>query len=378
MAQFPWLRSSLNRLTFLSRPVPLASTLGVLLLSIFLWEYSRNPEWFGSFAQDNGASPEGTLDRSTLTPAEQAAVADIDNLSVLMNELGVESGGVPTLQSIAIGQDEDENAIASDLLSLSQPGTTSTANPSTSIFNQYLEQYQFGRQRPTNLSPAASSNSFTNSTAATGQSGSLSPTTVRVNPLTLVLQGQNALAPGMQPSNQTVLEAALQSQNAPVATSATDATDNATGTETAIESSLPTGEFGSQAVTIPGVAFPVLPTLPQMSPPPGTTGYTAPASLDLMPPLPGSNSAGAGLPPVAPLSTVGGGTGLPAGTAVPNLNTPQVDVSNGYTPYTPVVPSATPITPGVNPSPFAVQRPPGSYIGGGYINTFSNPSGPPN
>ena len=179
MAQFPWLRSSLNRLTFLSRPVPLASTLGVLLLSIFLWEYSRNPEWFGSFAQDNGASPEGTLDRSTLTPAEQAAVADIDNLSVLMNELGVESGGVPTLQSIAIGQDEDENAIASDLLSLSQPGTTSTANPSTSIFNQYLEQYQFGRQRPTNLSPAASSNSFTNSTAATGQSGSLSPTTVR-------------------------------------------------------------------------------------------------------------------------------------------------------------------------------------------------------
>lgn len=336
MAQFPWLRSSLNRLTFLSRPVPLASTLGVLLLSIFLWEYSRNPEWFGSFAQDNGASPEGTLDRSTLTPAEQAAVADIDNLSVLMNELGVESGGVPTLQSIAIGQDEDENAIASDLLSLSQPGTTSTANPSTSIFNQYLEQYQFGRQRPTNLSPAASSNSFTNSTAATGQSGSLSPTTVRVNPLTLVLQGQNALAPGMQPSNQTVLEAALQSQNASAATSATDATDNATGTETAIESSLPTGEFGSQAVTIPGVAFPVLPTLPQMSPPPGTTGYTAPASLDLMPPLPGSNSAGAGLPPVAPLSTVGGGTGLPAGTAVPNLNTPQVDVSNGYTPYTPM------------------------------------------
>ncbi|MEM7647937.1 MAG: hypothetical protein AAF283_02080, partial [Cyanobacteria bacterium P01_A01_bin.70] len=285
MAQFPWLRSSLNRLTFLSRPVPLASTLGVLLLSIFLWEYSRNPEWFGSFAQDNGASPEGTLDRSTLTPAEQAAVADIDNLSVLMNELGVESGGVPTLQSIAIGQDEDENAIANDLLSLSPPGTTSTANPNTSIFNQYLEQYQFGRQRPTNLSTAASSNGFTNSPAAlTGPSGALSPTTVRVNPLTLVLQGQNALAPGMQPSNQTVLEAALQSQTAPAATDTTNATDNATATETVTESALPTGEFGSQAVTIPGVAFPVLPTLPQMSPPPGTTGYTAPASLELMPP----------------------------------------------------------------------------------------------
>ena len=373
MAQFPWLSSSLKRLTFLSRPVPLASTLGVLLLSIFLWEYSRNPEWFGSFAQDNGASPDGALDLSTLTPAEQAAIADIDNLSVLMNELGVESGGVPTLQAIAIGQDEGENAIAADLLSLGEPGTASAANPNTSIFNQYLEQYQFGRQRPINSSQA-SANGFTNGTASTVGQSPLGSTSLRISPLALALQGQNTtFVPGMQPSNQTVLDAALQSQT----TSETATTADGTNAEATTESTLPAGEFSSEAVTIPGVTFPVLPTLPQMSPPPGTTGYTPPASLDLMPPLPGSNSAGA-VPPVAPLSTVGGGSGLPSGTTVPNLNTPQVDVSNGYTPYTPVVPTVTPTTPGVTPSPFAVPRPPGSYIGGGYINTFSNPSGPPN
>ncbi|MGD1940964.1 MAG: hypothetical protein ACFB0G_06600 [Leptolyngbyaceae cyanobacterium] len=373
MAQFPWLRSSLNRLTFLSRPVPLASTLGILLLSIFLWEYSRNPEWFGSFAQDDGASPEGAIDLSTLTPAAQAAIADIDNLSVLMNELGVESGGVPTLQAIAIGQDEGENAIAADLLSLSQPGNINSENPSTSIFNQYLEQYQFGRQRPTNI-PQASANSFTNGTATTVGQSPLGSPSLRISPLALALQGQNALIPGTQPSNQTVLEAALQSQN----TSETATTTDGTNAEATTESTLPAGEFSSEVVTIPGVAFPVLPTLPQMSPPPGTTGYTPPASLDLMPPLPGSNSAGTLPSSTAPLSTVGGVSGSSSGTAVPNLNTPQVDVSNGYTPYTPVVPSATPTTPGVTPSPYAVPRPPGSYIGGGYINTFSNPSGPPN
>ncbi|HEY9889878.1 MAG TPA: hypothetical protein V6D02_15845, partial [Candidatus Obscuribacterales bacterium] len=136
-----------------------------------------------------------------------------------------------------------------------------------------------------------------------------------------------------------------------------------------------TGEFSDQTVTIPGVSFPVLPTLPQMSPPPGTTGYTPPASLNLLPPISGS-TAPSGFPATGVPSA--GGVATPTGaTGVAPLTTPQVDVSNGYvTPYAPVVPP-TP-APTVNPSPFGVPRPPGSNIGGGYINTFSNPSSPRN
>ena len=368
------LRAIFNRLRFLGRPLPLATTVGVLLVGIFAWDYLRHPEWFGAY-ENTETGPNEEIDLSGLTPEEQAAVSGIDNLTLLFRELGVESGALPEVQAQPdAAAEEQTNAFLSETLALSQPNPASSAL-GESPFTRYLEQYQFSPNMPT-----------------AGQTGSRlgdrfsninpfqQPTRderIRANqpysPLSAALQNQAGLNSVAEAEEDTPLANQLRSQ------SATPSETGETAAETSGQPSLPAGEFSSQTVTIPGVDFPVLPTLPQMSPPPGTTGYTPPSTLELMPPLPGSNRATTpafpGAAPLAPSST--GLPTAPAGTA-PTLNTPQVDVSNGYvTPFTPTGPTAAPI-PTAAPAPFSVPRPPGANIGGGYINTFSNPNGPSN
>ncbi|MBD0336729.1 MAG: hypothetical protein ICV62_14670, partial [Cyanobacteria bacterium Co-bin13] len=109
---------------------------------------------------------------------------------------------------------------------------------------------------------------------------------------------------------------------------------------------------------------------PQMSPPPGTTGYVPPAVLNL--PAPGSlsNPAAAPLPPPAPgtpdLSPTNPGQPLP-GNPMGAPNNTVLPPATGSVYDTPAV---------VTPPPFSAPRPPGSHVGGGYIYTFSDPNGP--
>ncbi|MGF1461247.1 MAG: hypothetical protein ACFBSG_19735 [Leptolyngbyaceae cyanobacterium] len=369
MESASWLDIILKRLRFFSRPVPLASTVGALLLAVFIWEYVSHPEWFGAF-ESTSASPNQDVDLSDLTPEEQAAISGIDNLSLLFRELGVESGGVPQLQALGDSSEAEENAFLNEALAIAQPNQVE-ASASGNPFTQYLEQYQFGRQRSTSESAATNSSRNANSFSYF-QTNSDTSTSDRYNPLTAALQNDSGQLEGdlqttaEEDAENSALETELRSQSA----SGSDTSSDERSSEALTDSGLPIGEFSSQTVTVPGVNFPVLPTLPKMSPPPGTTGYTPPASLNLMPPLPGVSSApapsSAGVPD---LSTLNGAT---------SVNTPQVDVSNGYTPYTPTVPSAAPTTTGPTSQPFTAPRPPGSYTGGGYINTFSNPNGPSN
>ena len=373
MALSSWLRSTSNRFRFFARPVPLATTLGLVLVSIFAWEYHKNPEWFNSYSFDEQV-PNRDIDLSGLTPEEQVAIADIDNLTVLFNELGIEAGGIPNIRALADDSNAEQRGRRRDGASLNQPTELETDTGSSSPFAQYLEQYQFSVQTP-NLIGSDSSTGFNTGLGGSGVLGNApdrSASYLQMNPLTAVMLNQAAI--DAQPGEDgTALEEAVRSQD----TAETSApTQTAEATDTLSNYS---GEFGSQTVTVPGVSFPVLPTLPQMSPPPGTTGYTPPASLELMPPLPGSGGTGA-LPVSGASSLSPSSAGVPnlsGSTATPNLTAPQVNVNNSYvTPYTPTVPtSPTAVT---APAPFSAPRPPGSYIGGGYINTFSNPSGPSN
>ncbi|MGD1861187.1 MAG: hypothetical protein ACFB0E_14585 [Leptolyngbyaceae cyanobacterium] len=374
MENTSWIKSVLERLRFLTRPVSLASSLAVLLLAIFVWDYLRHPEWFGAYENTEGG-PNADLDLSNLTPEEQAAVAGIDNLTLLFNELGTESSAIPQLQALAEDSDEAQNVFLNDILALSQPnasGSTLDGNP----FTRYLEQYRFGANTPS----ANAAASRTSGTSLLGfsfgpqRSGNQSETaTESENPLTRALQNQSGQIVSTQADADTPLANELRSQSEAAA-------DNELTAENAVsQTNLPPGEFSSQTVTIPGVDFPVLPTLPQMSPPPGTTGYTPPSSLDLVPPLPG-RSATSSPSTTGTSSLVPSSTGLPSsssGTVAPSLNSPNIDVSNGFvTPVTPVVPTATPQQ--TVPAPFTAPRAPGTYTGGGYIHTFSNPSGPSN
>ncbi len=373
MESTSWLDVVIKRLRFFTRPLPLASTIGVLLLAVFIGDYLRHPEWFGAF-EDEPVGPNEELDLSGLTPEEQAAATDLDNLALLLNELGVESGNTPQIQALPEGDPTEQSSFLNDALALSQPN-----NPSSKLadspFASYLQQYEFGRnslRSNTAVSNSGASFGDTNfSYFGRSNRGATTTSDQSINPLAEALRNQAGLAGAVQTQEDSPLANELRSPS--------DA-DEAVSQETAdgtTPDTLPPGEFSSQTVTIPGVGFPVLPTLPQMSPPPGTTGYTAPATLDLMPPLPGSSgSSSSTVPGVASPVPSAGVPGAAAGTSLPSVNSSDVDVSNGFvTPYTPVVPTVTPAESAAT-QPFTAPRPPGTYTGGGYINTFSNPSGP--
>jgi hypothetical protein len=376
-----WLDVVIKRLRFFTRPLPLASAVGALLLGVFVWDYLRHPEWFGAFEDDaTGPNEEGNL--TGLTPEERAAAAGLDSLTVLMNELGVEPGNNPRIQALPEGDLTNQSSFLNGALALSQGNNNSSSSIATSPFADYLQQYQFGRN---SLAPDSASsdtggqfgsisvNSFGNPTAATEQRP--------INPLAEALQNQAGLsgAVSAQPNSPLANELRSLSNSRAQQTAETETGGTESATRENGQITLPPGEFSSEITTIPGINFPVLPTLPQMSPPPGTTGYTPPASLDLMPPLPGSTTSTSTFlgTPAAPSSS--GLAGTSSGTGVPNLNSSNVDVSNGYvTPYAPTGAGVTtaPVTPTV-PQPFSAPRAPGVYTGGGYINTFANPSTPP-
>jgi len=373
MASSSWFRSFLNRAQFFTRPVPLISSVVVVVLGIFIWESVTHPEWFGAYSTDED-SPLGDLDLSGLTPEEQAAVADIDNLSLLLSDLGVTAEGRPSIQVGAEGEQTTQQTLLQDLLAISATSQSSPATNGENPFDKYLEQYRFIGE----VAPGANSTSTASAASDRGASsydqfqptGTTIPNRASLTPLEQALQQQRAAAA----ISETTMDATATAN--PERSSSSDTVISAEAEDEALR--LPAGEFGSQAVTIPGIPYPVLPTSPQMSPPPGTTGYTPPASLELMPPVPNGGSS-VSLPSAGINSSPLTLPSVSTGAGVPNLTTPRVDVSNGaVTPYTPTQPLVSPTAPQVPVSPFAVPRAPGSYTGGGYINTFSNPSGPSN
>lgn len=337
----------MGRLKLAARPIFLSSTLFVGLFGLFIWQYITNPEWFGAY--ETGAAANEDIDLSNLTPEEQARLADVDNLSVLQNDFGDDENA----SLLAANANQDELSLLQVLLG-STPGEATESGGGGAPLSKYLDNYRFlgGTQQ----SDAANTNIYSGLFSGSG----LGTNGFGQNRSGEQIPGQASEGNGGQPAI-SALEAALQRNQAEAAANgeaSEEASDNS-GIETA--NGLPS------PVTLPGVGT-FLPTTPIMSPPPGTTGYTPPASLPA--PTPVTRSAGpSGLPPAA--------SGLPGSS---NFDlTPNVDVGGGTVlPNTsPIGSSLSPPTSVANPAPYSVPRPPGSYIGGGYINTFSNPSGPP-
>lgn len=365
MAPPSWFRSALNRLSYLVQPVPLVSSVVVVILGVFIWEYVSHPEWFGTYSQE-GVGPNEDIDLSGLTPEEQAAIADIDNLRLLLSDLGVGPEVMPNIQAIPEEGTGIQDSLLQNPLALDEPVNGQPLSGNSNPFDKYLSQYQFLGLSAQSLPPAGDTGTAASlSTSDSSRRTSTNPSNRdRRSPLEQALQSQAA-------SNATTTAASNESNDEAVTAEGT--TVAAQGAD-ANGFSLITGVPLPQAAT-PGDPLPVLPTTLQTSPPPGTTGYTPPASLNLLQPSPAGTAAGAipsGTSPLIPNSS-----GVPSATSQLNLSTPQVDVSNGS--VVPTLPSATatPQVPELAPSPFSVPRPPGSFIGGGYINTFSNPTAPP-
>ncbi|MEA5447040.1 hypothetical protein VB780_00555 [Leptolyngbya sp. CCNP1308] len=313
----------------LNRPIVWGG-LGLLgLLAVALPQYWRNPEWRSQY---DPAVDSATVDPSTnvgtLSSEDLADLAEIDNLALLLNQLQ------PTTATAL-----EESAPSPNTDSLALPTATEEDQQTPAgPFAAYLERSRF------RVSPVASDRE-TDSAAATSMFGQSSASTT-------------APSPGERPPS-ALQQALNQRFGAEAEQSAEAAAEEDTQGEGAIANPDAPPPWMVEG-RLPGVDQRFIRTTPQMSPPPGTTGYTPPP----------------GLSPTSPAAVT------PAAPAALNLDfgTPTAPPSAGATVQSP---SATPSNslnspPQPEPAPFSAPRPPGVYTGNGYINTFSNPSGPAN
>lgn len=373
MALASRLRSTAKRLSWLAKPMPLAAALGLALLGIFLWEYAIHPEWFGRYSQKEPA-PSQDVGLSELTPEEQAAIADIDNLTLLLGELGVDSSGIPNIQVLPEASPEDTNPLLPEALALAEPTSPDGVTASASPFAEYLEQYQFSRELPELNNPLPTFDNLTNFGSSTQNQFGNQPSTSRTfNPLAAALENRQLPTDRPSTNSDISLEDEMRSQQAPGVSS-----DDVLGIDADTDPFTIPEASNYQRNTIPGVTFPIVPTTPQMSPPPGTTGYTPPATLELMPPLPKRDATGVLPTPGTPIlpDRRSGVPDFSATSRSTSSETFQTGTNSRYVaPYTSTTPMpAVPMQSAEAPAPFSAPRPPGSYTGGGYINTFSNPA----
>ncbi len=372
----PQFRYIWARLSPLAHPVVLTLGLFSLLAGVFALEFVRNPNWYRAYDADGEVSANGDLVSSDLTPEEQAQVANIDNLSFLTNTIGSESA---ESEAALAGQQESATLLDQLLANRSTPADRpTTADDST--LNRYLDRYaalELDSIDPsTNIyrsifestsSGATNVNSDFSQLATLGQTqaeGAESSPLINSSPLAQALQ---ALIPGVTgtPASDAQASAGAGEANSGFGTLTADGTNTASDPFGLNRALIP--------ATLPGIPGTFLPTTPAMSPPLGTTGYTPPASLPLIPPL-DTNLSNA----YTNFPTIPRGAGLPP-AANSNLDLSIPPVNNGVvSPLSTTVPASPSInSPTLTPSPFAVQGIPGSYTGGGYINTFSNPGQAP-
>ena len=321
-------RYQMVRLSALSRPLRRPAVWGSLatlgLLAVVVPQYLQNPAWLSQYDADvDSPVVDPSAELGALSSADLADLAEIDNLALLLNQL-------QPVTAIAL------DAPTADASRLALPEATPEPQ-GASPFAQYLERSQF------RVSPAANGSS---------EASALSP----------------GLAPGQQPPRSNGDAAAAlpisplqQALNNRLNSTAEPASATETGRNPEAPTSGLTPPPWMVEGSLPGVDQRFIRTTPQMSPPPGTTGYTPPPGLAPSPATAATAQgaiapAGLNLDFAAPVTAPVGG----------QVRSPQPSTFNNN-----LTAPAQPV-----PAPFSAPRPPGVYTGNGYINTFSNPSGP--
>ncbi len=240
------------RLKPLSSPVVWAPLTIFALLSVFLWEYHKNPEWFNR-QQITNANP-----NSELTPEEQARLSQIDTIDVLLENTRIPGAAQPAeLGKLDV---PELNGEASDR------SLASRDNP----FAAYEEEYQF----PGSGKPAAESSSLTlpSSNTSLGNTPAIA-TPATDSALAEALKQQNAASAGSSSNSQTGARTGSRGSSAAASPAAlpTAAGNSAFGAS----------EFAPSSAPSNGISAPFTQTTTDMSPPVGTTGYQTPASAQL-------------------------------------------------------------------------------------------------
>lgn len=376
------------RLQPLSKPVFWCPMLALGLVAGFAWQMRNDPEWLADYRSslDTPASAPGS---TSLTDEQQAGLADVDNLDVLLGESQNSSTPTQSAEKPKDGRGEQQNA----LLALLQKATNQSNDQATqaqdvgssaqsqSPFAAYLQSYTIPGSAEAianagNANPASNGNSLllnlssplgsALSSALFGNNQTGANSSRPMSPLEAALGLQQVAANGTNnPDAGDDQTASTSDPSSRTASAGSPSASNATGTAT-----VPFSQAGVVQGSIPGSPRSFIRTTAQMSPVPGTTGYTQPTTLNLLPPIGGRNNAYTNLTPA---------TGVPL-TSVPSGTSPQtstgIGASAGVLP--PLVAQPQVAQPLVETSPYGYPRAPGGRpIGGGEIYTFSNPMGLP-
>ena len=254
MATPAFLRYLPARLKPLSSPLVWGPLTVLCLLSIFVWEYRRNPDWSNRQpVTDLDVDADGT----TLSPEEQAGLSEIDTLDVLLDSIRLPGGNA------------DVEASA-PLSSANSPQPTDSTDP----FGIYTREYAF---------PSASPNASGTSSGSAARPSSPSPRRLAGTDLNGILPETPS------PATSSALSDALDRQAAQPSVPSSSAPDSAPAqrNRTIPDSSGSQGTQPNQAVvpqaagTSGSISVPYIRTTPNMSPPVGTTGYQPPATSTL-------------------------------------------------------------------------------------------------
>ncbi len=268
MATPAFLRYLPARLKPLGAPAVWAPLTIFTLISAFMWEYHHNPEWFNR-PQADLSNPE-----SSLTPEEQAELAEIDTLDVLLRQSQLPTTGLGSGLNPALGADETDKAKKPD--GSAAEGTAPSGDMGGDMasrdnpFAAYEDQYKFPGSASATKAPTLSASPL--SGAAPSPSSSFNV-------------GGSAPA-GNSPTGNALSEALTRQQgNQSAPKPAGQAAAPAGASAGAAVGAQPTAGFAGAVPSLPtansGISAPYIRTTPDMSPPVGTTGYQPPASANL-------------------------------------------------------------------------------------------------
>lgn len=371
------IRNLRARLQVLQRPTVWGSAAVLLLAIFFLAEYWGDPKQYASADRSSNYTRPNPLRPTALDPYSSDG-ADFGNLPGLSNNFASPSqpsGTRPTNPNAQTG------STRSNLFQSPSSLDSSLSKQPENALDPVLSSLDSADRNSSSTAPGLLDDLGAGSSASAGTSSRQGGNSAIANPLQSALDRYGSStgnsATGDSATSNTLGDRLTNpSQVAPY--SSPNSSVGQPGTEQSSTSPSPAGRSFSQFSS--GQSF-AQPYIPQNSPPPGTTGYVVPPAFRTAPTGNEGNSSSSGL----------GFSGFSNSQPVPGAATPQFAPSRqtqgyGYTSsgsssnsgYS-STPSGTPSgtqyqSPQSSTSSFSVPRAtPGRYIGGGEINTFSNP-----
>jgi hypothetical protein len=343
------LRYWLARLRPLARPVFWAPSIALLLVMLFTWDFWMRSEVLGYLGIQSGSESDESLSKE-----DQAIGVDIDTLPVLLDEFGISSKSNPVplgeTASVKPGGTPAPTSLA-NLPGIPLAGASATASPQTA--NPSL----FGN--PGNAFAGTMPNFGLSNNGLTGNTSLERGQTAQPSSMDSLLRST-----GSTPSSaESPLQAALTRANATAESSKT-AAERPSQTPSSFPSTPSTARPPTEGTTSLGT-FGVNGTA---SSTPSNNSYSS--LVEGTQPLSGNSvSPGIVSPPIAPAIA----PNLLPSSQSPFSSQPASGQNNLNAAPNIALPQQPQSFPTID-TPFTAPRPiPGRVLGGGQINTFSNP-----